>query len=202
MSISDPLMVGGLAGHMPMRAEPDVNAPTIQAPGYFEELCQAMGMLGVVPNSIFMGQAVAYPGTAMQKTFRDVPENKLLELPVAEDMQLGMAIGMSLNGYLPICCYPRWNFLLLATSQLVLHLDKISLYSGYRPKVIIRTAVGSDSPLNPGHQHLGDFSEAYREMLQTVEVVVLDRAEEIVPKYHAAFEREGSTLLVEYSAKY
>lgn len=169
---------------------------------YFEELCQAMGLLGVVPNTIFMGQAVAYPGTAMQKTFRDVPENKLLELPVAEDMQMGMATGMSLNGLLPICCYPRWNFLLLATSQLVLHLDKLPLYSGYRPKVIIRTAVGSAEPLDPGQQHLGDFTEAYRSMLKTVTVVALDRAERIVPEYHAALERSGSTLLVEYSAKY
>lgn len=202
MSISDPLMVGGAAGHTPMRAGQYDDAPTIQAPGYFEELCQAMGMLGVMSNSIFMGQAVAYPGTAMQKTFRDVPENKLLELPVAEDMQMGMAIGMSLNGFLPICCYPRWNFLLLATNQLVLHLDKLPLYSGYRPRVIIRTAVGSDSPLDPGPQHLGDFTAAYQSMLKTVYVDTLEGAEQIVPAYHAALQREGSTLLVEYSAKY
>ena len=35
-----------------------------------------------------MGQAVEVPGTAMSNTLSEVPKNKLLELPVAEEMQI------------------------------------------------------------------------------------------------------------------
>src|ERR1700756_2370033 len=96
---------------------------------YFEELCKAMSLLALQPNTLFIGQAVRYPGTAMYNSLSHLPEYKRLELPVAEDMQMGMATGLSLAGYLPICIYPRINFLLLATNQLVLHLDKLPLYS-------------------------------------------------------------------------
>ena len=169
---------------------------------YFEALCAAMKMLSAHPRSIFMGQAVASPGTAMSNTFRDVPREKLLELPVFEDCQLGMATGMSLNGDLPVCCYPRINFMLLAMSQLVLHLDAIPRFSTYHPKVIIRTAIATDQPLNPGEQHLGDFSYPIQAMLKNVVVVRLNRAQDVVGQYRAALDREGSTLLIEQLALY
>jgi pyruvate/2-oxoglutarate/acetoin dehydrogenase E1 component len=161
-----------------------------------------MKMVAAHPRSVFLGQAVAYAGTAMFTTLADVPMEKRIELPVAEDMQLGLCIGAALNGDLPICCYPRWNFLLLATSQLVLHLDKIPLFSGYRPRVLIRTSVATPHPLDPGPQHLGDYSEPYRAMLKTVVVVCLDKAEDIVLQYRIAMEREGSTILIEYASQY
>jgi pyruvate/2-oxoglutarate/acetoin dehydrogenase E1 component len=169
---------------------------------YFSELCRAMEILAENPRSVFMGQAVACPGTAMSRTLSALPKHKLFELPVAEDMQLGMATGAALAGELPICIYPRWNFLLLATNQLVLHLDKLPLYSDYRPKVIIRTAVATPEPLDPGVQHLGNFSSAFRSMLQTVRVVELGHESSIVPAYREAMDREGSTLMVEYLGLY
>src|SRR6516162_7203129 len=104
---------------------------------YFDQLSKAMVAVAQHPRAVFMGQAVEYPGTAIFNTLKDVPKEKKLELPVAEDMQMGMAIGMSLNGELPICIYPRINFLLLAINQLVLHLDKLPLYSDWKPNVLI-----------------------------------------------------------------
>ena len=38
---------------------------------------------------------------------------------------MGMSIGLALNGYIPITCFPRFDFLILAFNQLVNHLDKI-----------------------------------------------------------------------------
>lgn len=165
-----------------------------------------MEWLGQKPDTLFLGQAVAYKGTAMTDTLREVPKDRLIELPVAEDMQLGMCTGMSLAGYVPISIYPRWNFLLLATNQLVLHLDKLSTYShgGYRPKVIIRTAVASKSPIDPQAQHLGNFTDPFRQMLKTVEVIELTGAHQIFDAYRRAYEREDgrSTLLVEHTSRY
>ena len=56
-------------------------------------------------------------------------------------------------------CYVRWNFLLLAANQIVNHLDKMEEISngGYKPKVVIRTAIGSTRPLLPGCQSIGDY---------------------------------------------
>lgn len=170
---------------------------------YFDELCKAMEMFAAHPRSIIMGQAVACDGTAMRGTLRGVVASKLLELPVAEDMQLGMAIGMSLAGDLPLCVYPRINFLLLAMSQLVLHLDKMPMYgNGWRPKVVMRTAIASPRPLDPGPQHLGHYADALRDMLRTVAVVKLRNPKQIVPEYRRAMEGDGSTLLVEYMEAY
>ena len=171
---------------------------------YFDNLISAMSLLAEQPNSIFVGQAVKYEGTSLYHTLKHLPEEKRLEMPVAENMQLGMSIGLSLQGYLPVSIFPRYNFLLSATDQLVNHLDKLSEMSQgeYNPKVIIRTSIGSEKPLWPGKQHTGDFSEAFDMMLENIPVIRLDNAEMIVPEYQKATERKGSTILVEYADKY
>lgn len=171
---------------------------------YHDELVASMTMLANHPRSIFLGQGVGVPGTSMSTTLAHIPRRKTLEFPVAEDLQMGTAIGMALGGYLPICIFPRWNFLLCAANQLVNHLDRLPLYSdgGYRPKVIIRTAIPSTSPFNPGPQHDDDFTEQFRMMLRTVHVQRLSYPEEVRERYREALERHGSTLLVEYTDHY
>lgn len=169
---------------------------------YFEELCLAMNVLADDDRTIFLGQGVGYAGTTMSASFHQVPPQKLLEMPVAEEMQTGMAIGMSLQGYIPISIVPRWNFILRAADQIVNHLDRLSLYSDYRPKVIIRTAVPSRSPFNPGPQHDDDFTGAFRAMLRTTDVVTLHKESDIVPQYVKALHSPRSTILVEFSDYY
>ncbi|HTV39935.1 MAG TPA: hypothetical protein VMF08_05135 [Candidatus Sulfotelmatobacter sp.] len=171
---------------------------------YFDELCRAMEYLARDPRTMFLGQAVACPGTAMTNTLKNVPRDKLLELPVTEEMQMGMSTGLALNGFVPISVYPRWNFLLLAVNQIVNHLDKLPMISGYRPRVIIRTGIGSERPLHPQHQHVGDFTEAFRLMCRTIEVIRADEPRQIFPAYQKALEREDgrSTIVVEYGDYY
>lgn len=173
---------------------------------YFDELKRAMEMLARDERVIFLGQAVACPGTAMSNTLVDVPKARLLELPVTEEMQMGMTNGLALAGHVPVSIFPRWNFLILAMNQLVNHLDKFAVMSNgaYRPKVIIRTGIGSERPLHPQHQHVGDYTEALRSMCTTVEVIRLEEPGEIFPAYARALERDDgrSTLLVEYGDFY
>ena len=66
-------------------------------------------------------------------------------MPVMEDVQMGMSMGMAMNGLTPISCFPRFDFILLAMNQLINHLDKIQHMSKnqFCPRVIIRTAVGA-----------------------------------------------------------
>ena len=81
--------------------------------------------------------------------------------------------------------------------QLVQHLDKIPLFSDWKPKVIIRTAVATPVPLDAGQQHLGDYTKAIKDMLSTVTVVKLMHPNRIVHAYEEAMGRELSTILVE-----
>jgi len=173
---------------------------------YFDELKRSMEWLSHQTASIFLGQAVEVPGTAMSNTLANVTRNKIVEMPVAEEMQMGITIGLALEGHIPITIYPRWNFLLLAMNQLVNHLDVIDRISnkGYQPKVIIRTSIGSERPLHPQHQHIGDFTDAFKEILRSIEVVRLEEANQIFPAYKYAYERldNSSTLIVEYGDYY
>lgn len=173
---------------------------------YFDELSRSMEFLARDPRTMFLGQAVACPGTAMSNTLKNVAREKLLELPVTEDLQMGMSTGLALTGVVPVSIYPRWNFLLCAVSQIVSHLDKLSVMSngGYQPKVIIRTGIGSERPLHPQSQHVGDFTDAFRLMCKNIEVIRLDEPEHIFPAYQKALERlDGkSTIIVEYGDYY
>ena len=155
-------------------------------------------------RTVFLGQAVAVPGTGMSNTLKDVSKDKLIELPVAEEMQMGMSLGMALHGRIPISIYPRWNFLLCAVSQLVNHVDKLSLMSKYKANLIIRTSIGSERPLHPQCQHVGDFTEAFKLMCKTVEVIRLDEPDQIFLAYEKALLRDDnrSTILVEWGDYY
>lgn len=175
-------------------------------PTYIEELTRAMSYLGSKDESLFLGQAVSVEGTGMSKTLININPDKLIEFPVEEDFQLGVSIGMALNGIKPICIFPRWNFLLLATNQLVNHLDKLKELSASSPQshVVIRTAVGSESPMNPGPQHIGDFTAAFKLLCGNISIHKLDEKKEIFEIYKNAFERKDgvSSLIVEISDKY
>ena len=168
---------------------------------YFESLCAAMKMLAN-DGYVFTGQTVKDAGTALSSTFRNVPVEQRFEMPVFENTQLGMATGIAMAGGKVCTCYPRINFFLEALPQLIQHLDKIPLFSDYRPRVIIRTSIATTNPLDPGPQHIGDYTDAIEAMLSTVKVVRLTNHEMIVPEYKAAMQRDGSTLLVEYVEKY
>ena len=166
---------------------------------YKAELLRSMRMLAEDTRVVFIGQTVEYPGSAIYRTLEGVDINKRIEVPVFEDTQMGMSIGLNLAGFIPVSIFPRFDFLLLATNQLVNHLDKIEEMScgQYKPKVIIRTCVGSKEPLNPGLQHCGDYTEAFNLLLKTIPVVILETPYEIYPSYQKALSRKSATLLVE-----
>lgn len=171
---------------------------------YRDALVEAMTELATLPETLFLGQAVAVPGTAMFGTLEGVPMDKRLELPVEEDFQLGMSIGLAMQGHLPVSIFPRWNFVILAANQLVNHLNTLGeMTRSTPPKVIIRTSIGSERPLHPGPQHTGDMTEALRMALPNLEIVRLDEVTDILPAYRKAASRQDgvSTVLVEWGDK-
>lgn len=173
---------------------------------YFEEIKRSMNWLSEKPDVLFLGQAVEYDGTAMTNTLKEVDKNKLLEMPVNEDMQMGMTLGMALNGRVPVSLFPRWNFMLLASNQLVNHIDKIKIMSngGFTPKIIIRVSIGSQRPLHPQHQHIADFTSSFKGMCDFVDIIRLDEPEQIFEAFKYAYERIDNrpTVLVEWGDYY
>lgn len=156
----------------------------------------AMHMLADDSRTVFVGQSVRYDGAAIYHSLEGVPMEKRVEFPVVENLQLGYCTGLSLTGKLPICIYPRMDFMLLAMDQLVNHLDKLPLY-GWKPKVIIRCRVGQKTPLDAGPQHSGNYTEPFREMLTNVIVEEVTKPELVMEVYRSAMQRKLSTLIVE-----
>ena len=173
---------------------------------YMDELTRAMNYLGQQQNTLFIGQSVEVAGTAMRNTLLDIAADKLLELPVEEDFQAGISIGMALNGYVPVTCYPRFDFLICAMNQLVNHLDKIRQMScgELKPKVIIRTSIGSKVPLNGGPQHTQDYTLELKTILKEVKVIFLNKPEIIFSSFKKAYEdkESHSYLFVEHGDFY
>lgn len=155
-----------------------------------------MDMLAADSRVVFLGQAVRYAGTSMSGTLANVPMERRVELPVAEQMQLGVSIGLALVGFVPICVFPRMNFMILAADMLVNHLDKMGAH------VIVRVGIGSEKPLHPGQQHIGDFTEAFADMCRNTAFACIYRPEEAVPAYEAALRRAGPSVIVEVSDLY
>ena len=169
---------------------------------YFDEIARSMKMLAADPRTLFVGQAVKYGGQRAASSFDGIADAHKIEMPVIEDFQVGFSTGLALEGFIPVSFFPRWDFLLIAANQLVNHLDKVPLLSTYRLKVILRTAVGSASPLQPGPQHTQDHTEAFRKMFKTIHIITLDEPRTVYAKYCYALALPQTVLVVEYMEKY
>jgi pyruvate/2-oxoglutarate/acetoin dehydrogenase E1 component len=165
---------------------------------YKTELVKSMNFLSKKKDTIFIGQSVTYPGNSMFNTLVNVPLKKKIELPIFEDVQMGISIGLALKGFVPITCYPRFDFLILAMNQIVNHLDKIRVMSRneMRPKVIIRTAIGAKFPLDGGVQHTQDFTKIFKDILKEIIVIKLNNPSNIFKEFSKAYNnRENKSYL-------
>ncbi len=168
---------------------------------YFDELKRTMEWLATKPDTLFVGQTAGVPGTFMYQTLRDVPKDRALEFPVNESFQMQFSVGLSLAGFFPISVYPRQNFLLLAMGDMSNIVDKFSAMSDGKvnPKMIIRVATGPFKPVHPGHQHVGNFIDAFKASFDWIDVIEVNEPDEIFPAYKYAYERTDgrATMIIE-----
>jgi len=167
---------------------------------YRQEIIKAMQMLAEDERVVCIGQNVIYSGAIdINKTVECFPDNRKIEVPIFENTHIGICTGLSLCGFIPLCIIPRMDFLIIAADQLVNHLDKIELISSgrFKPKVVIRTSIGAKYPLDAGPQHTQDHTEALKLLLTNIDMIKLEKVEDIVPAYQRALESERSTILIE-----
>ncbi len=168
---------------------------------YKSELIRSMSYLAKNKKTLFIGQSVNFSGNAIFNTLSHISPKKKIELPVFEEVQMGISTGLALNGFVPISCFPRFDFLILAMNQLVNHLDKFRTLSNnsFKPRVIIRTSIGSKKPLHGGVQHTQDYTVIFKKILTEINVVSLKNSEDIFREFKLALTRKDSksTLLIE-----
>jgi pyruvate/2-oxoglutarate/acetoin dehydrogenase E1 component len=165
---------------------------------YKEALIRGNTYLAADHKVRFIGYGLK-KGRAMG-TLKNVPEEQIIEMPVAENLMLGMAIGLALTGLRPVVFIERMDFLMNCMDALVNHLDKIKEISKgeFDPAVIIRCIVGNvKKPLYTGATHTQDFSNALRDMIDIPVYQLL--TESMVNKgYELMDTRKESAILVEY----
>lgn len=169
---------------------------------YKNEMENAMELVALQKNSIFIGQQVLYQGNPMSKTLSLVPKDRMIEVPVMEETQMGMSLGLAMAKNLVVTFYPRWNFLICAANQLINHVDKYEGMTGEKIHLIIRVARGSDTPLDPGHQHKSDFLQPIKDMCQNINFYDLKSADSILRNYRYAIANKGIYCFVEYPELY
>lgn len=169
---------------------------------YKDALTEAMTFLGEQDNTVFIGQQIVYAGNPMSTTLGNVSKDKMVELPVMEETQMGMTLGMAMTGKTVITFYPRWDFIILAVNQLVNHIDKYELMTGKRANILIRLGKGSDKPLDPGHQHKGNYLNEFRSMCPNIKFHDLKDTAHILKTYKDAYQNGGVHVLVEYPELY
>lgn len=136
-------------------------------------------------------------------TLAHVDDCQIIETPIAENLMMGVAIGLALRGLRPVVFFERMDFILNAADAIVNHLDKIATLSHneFNPSVVINAVVGNyRKPLYTGPVHTQDLSVAFR-MMVGFPVMQLARENQIISCYNEAAKllRAGtSTMLVTY----
>jgi len=164
---------------------------------YLTAVKQSMEKLAQDRNTVFIGYNILY-GSKAYGTLSAVPAEMCIETPVAENLMAGLATGMALAGFKPVLFFERHDFILNALDCIVNHLDKLETLSHkeYSAPVIIRAIVGASEPLDPGPQHVQDFSLIFKALL-TFPVIDLKTPREVIDGYNEAASLKSPVMLIE-----
>jgi len=163
---------------------------------YHKAITRWMEEFATNPRSLFLGQQVA--SEDFYGTLVNIPMHARREMPVAEEMQLGISLGLSLEGYLPISIYQRMDFIPRAMDQLVNHLNLTAELSRglFHLRVIIRTTVGTKKPLDVGLQHSQDLTELLK-VACNFPVFKVNDVQEVHWVYDFARKTDTSVMIIE-----
>ena len=165
-------------------------------------LTNAMSDLAKLDETIFIGQQIIYAGNPMSTTLTEVPKEKMIEVPVMEETQMGMSLGLAIVGKTVISFYPRWDFVISAANQLINHVDKYELMTGKKVNILIRVGKGANIPLDPGHQHKANYINEFKSMCPNIEIHDLKTWQDVELSYNYAIKEGGIHILAEYPELY
>jgi pyruvate/2-oxoglutarate/acetoin dehydrogenase E1 component len=145
---------------------------------------------------VFLGEGLL-KGDRIYNTMQGVGLSKCLEMPIAENLIMGCAIGLALEGWKPVVIFQRMDFMLIAADQIINHLALIPEMSNgqFKPFVMIRAGVGSQcAKFDVGAQHRHDFRGVFSPYIET---------HEYNPEiYRSMFNLERTCIIIERKDMY
>ena len=163
---------------------------------YKQAVTESMTNLGE-NGSIFIGYSII-PGDAMGTTI-NVPYDQKIETPVAENLMVGLAIGMSFEGFKPVVYFERHDFMLVAADAIGNHVDKIERISHgeFKVPVILKTVVDDGGLFYSGPTHSQDFTSTFKEMV-SFPVLEPMTPGEVLSAYNFAATSSQPVMIVEH----
>ena len=162
---------------------------------YLKAINKEFIKLAKLKNTIFLGQQVFE--TDCYGIFKDIPKEKRLELPVVEELQLSMSVGLALEGFLPISFFQRHDFLFRAMDSLCNQLELLKDLSRglFNPKVLIVTTVGVK---NSGLQHNKDITKGLKALLKSIKIFNPKTAQQVKESFKKIKRYDGSSVITFY----
>src|SRR3990167_10148660 len=155
---------------------------------YKDQIVKAMEELAKESDTLFIGQGLSV-GDRVYGTFNTINTQKCLELPTAENLAVGVAMGLCLKGFRPILVFQRMDFMLVCADAIINHMALIPRMSGGQVKfpIIIRAIIGSQNreKFDVGLQHNKDLSYVFMPHMPTT---LLAKETDIVSFYQAEYE--------------
>lgn len=163
---------------------------------YKQSIAKGMEYLGSLKSTVFIGEGLINAGR-IYGTLDNVPTKKCVEMPIAENLIAGAAVGMALEGLLPIVVFQRMDFMLIAADAIINHMSLLPHMSGGQISlpIILRTIIGSSDPaFDVGPQHNHDFTHIFQPYIRTISLGRSMMGHKIYPKI---FKTNVPTLVVE-----
>ena len=153
---------------------------------------------------VIIGQGARDGGHGMSSTIDNALLDRCIELPVFEETQTGIALGMGLACANVISIYPRFDFFISVLSQLLNHSDKVEAMSGgkFRPNIVFRVGVGAKVPLDAGPQHTNNYTAPVRQMLTSIVVHEIEKGVDPQSAFDIISRTGGIHLVVEHYEYY
>lgn len=152
-------------------------------------------------NGVFIGYNVKY-GHAFG-ALKNIDDDLKIETPVAENLMVGLAIGMSFEGYKPMVYFERQDFMTVATDAIVNHLNWIERLSHgeYKCPVILRSIVADSGPFYAGPVHSQNLTKGFSEMVD-FPIYEPTTALQVCNAYNISLRSNQPSLIVEKKSCY
>lgn len=169
---------------------------------YKDNITRAMFELAGCHKAKFIGYNTAC-GSRMYGTLEHMPLDQCIETPICENLMVGIGMGLSLEGFRAVVCFERHDFLLMALDAIINHLDKLPKLSGgqFNFPLIIRAIVGGTKPLDPGLQHIQEYTDIITKHTD-IKVFRLLNAKQVTSAYRQAMTTQRPVVMVEYKDLY
>lgn len=147
-------------------------------------------------NAVFIGYNVKN-GNAMG-SLKNISDDLKIETPVAENLMVGLGIGMSFEGYRPVVYFERHDFMLVAADAIGNHLNHIerTSHGEYKCPVVLKTVVADSGPFYSGPTHSQDFTKVFENLLN-FPVLIPQDGNQLLNSYKMASQSSRPVMIVE-----